>query len=397
MTLPAELRRLEALAETALKLARTAPSGRLALARLADAIETEWLPEPWRSELPAELRAAREATCVPLSARHVERALRSAWGGRPADELDDLDTEPVAVTPVAQVHRGVLDGDPVAVKVLRPRIAAGVRQDLALLDGLLRPLADAFPALDARAIVRELAERVLEELDLEHEADVQRRFHRALRGHPAFVVAPAHTALARESVLVTGWVEGTPIARCADPDGAAAQLIRFMLGAARFGTVHANPHLEDALVLADGRLAVLDFGATRTVEPARVADGVAALDALAARDGAALGAALGRLGWGQPEDGPAVLELGLHALGDLAGPGPSRLDSDAVCAARDRLAERPEALAELLARGSLPADDLWPARGLAQLFGVIARMGATGDWVALAQGALREGWGGAER
>ena len=107
----------------------------------------------------------------------------------------------------------MLDGEPVAVKVLRPRVAAGVRQDLALLDGLLRPLTDAFPALDARAIVRELAERVLEELDLEHEADVQRRFHRALRGHPAFAVAPAHTALARENVLVTGWIEGTPIAR----------------------------------------------------------------------------------------------------------------------------------------------------------------------------------------
>ncbi len=392
MARPAALRRLEALVETALKLVRTAPSGRLGLARLADAIEAEWLPEPWRSELPGELRAAREATCVPLSGRDVERALRSAWGGRPTDELDDLDSEPVAVTPIAQVHRGVLDGEPVAVKVLRPRLAAGVRQDLALLDGLLRPLADAFPALDARAIVRELAERVLEELDLEHEADVQRRFHRALRGHPAFAVAPAHTALARENVLVTGWIEGTPIARCADRDAAAAQLIRFMLGAARFGTVHANPHLDDALVLADGRLAVLDFGATRTVDPGRVADGVAALDAFAARDGAALGAALGRLAWLPAGAGPAALELALHALADLAGPGPSRLDSDAVCAARDRLAERPDALADLLVRGALPADDLWPARGLGQLFGVIARVGATGDWVALCQEALRNGW-----
>ncbi|HEY3019611.1 MAG TPA: AarF/UbiB family protein, partial [Solirubrobacteraceae bacterium] len=333
MTTPDALRRLEALAETALKLARTAPSGRLALARLADAIEPEWMPEPWRSELPAELRAAREATCVPLSRRDVERALRSAWGGRPTDELDDLDSEPVAVTPIAQVHRGVLGGEPVAVKVLRPRIAAGVRQDLALLDGLLRPIADAFPAVDARGIVRELAARVLEELDLEHEADVQRRFHRALRDHPAFVVPAAHTALARENVLVSAWVDGTLIARSADPDAAAAQLVRFVLGATRFGTGHANPHVEDALVLADGRLAVLDFGATRMLDPARVDDGAAALDALAQRDGAALGAALERLGWLPADAGPAALELAVHALGDLAGPGPSRLDSDAVCAA----------------------------------------------------------------
>src|SRR6185436_20070827 len=115
--------------------------------------------------------------------------------------------------------------------------------------------------LDARGIVSELGERVLEELDLEHEADVQRRFYRALRDHPEFVVAPVHTALARENVLVTGWLDGTPISQAPDPDAAAAQLVRFVLGAARFGTVHANPHLEDALVLSDGRLGVLDFGA----------------------------------------------------------------------------------------------------------------------------------------
>src|SRR5437763_3881484 len=233
------LRRVDALAEAALKLARTAPSGRLGLARAADAIESEWLPGRWRARLAPELSAAREAMCVPLGARDIERALRSAWGGKPTDELDDLDPEPVAVTPIAQVHRGVLDGAPVAVKVLRPRIAPGVRQDLALLDALVRPLTDAFPATDARAVISELSERVLEELDLEHEAAVQRRFPRALRDHPAFAVAQPHTRLAHENVLVTEWLEGTPFAQAPDPDGAAAQLVRFAIGATRFGTVLA--------------------------------------------------------------------------------------------------------------------------------------------------------------
>ena len=46
-----------------------------------------------------------------------------------------LDPEPIAVTPSAQVHRGVLEGRPVAVKLLRPGLASSVRQDLVLLEG----------------------------------------------------------------------------------------------------------------------------------------------------------------------------------------------------------------------------------------------------------------------
>jgi len=170
------------------------------------------------------------------------------------------------------------------------------------------------------------------------------------------------------------------------------QLIRFVLGAARFGTVHANPHLEDALVLPDGRLGIVDFGATRALAPARVDDGAAAVDALVARDGEAFGAALQRLGWLPAEHGPAALDLALHALAEHAEPGPSRLDSDAVCAARDRALARPDDLAALLVAGTLPPTDLWPARGVGQLFAVIARLGATGDWIALTRAALRDGW-----
>ena len=90
----------------------------------------------------------------------------------------------MAVTPISQVHRGVLDGTPVAVKVLRPGLASSVRQDLALLEGLIAPLGAAFPAIDAGAILHEVRERVLDELDLENEAVAQRRFHRALAQPP---------------------------------------------------------------------------------------------------------------------------------------------------------------------------------------------------------------------
>jgi hypothetical protein len=63
-----------------------------------------------------------------------------------------------------------------------------------------------------------------------------------------------------------------------------------------------------------------------------------------------------------------------------------------VLAAGRRLLARSDALAELILAGALPPADLWPVRGVAQLFGTIARVGATGDWRELIDRALRNGW-----
>jgi len=386
------LRRIDALLQVGLRLARTAPNGRIVLAQIARSIDLEWIPRPAGDEIAAELEAAGAHTRDPLSPRAVERALRDAWGVKPSDELDELDPDPVAVTPTAQVHQGVLDGSPVAVKLLRPGLAASARQDLVLLDGLLGPLGTAFPGIDPRALIREFRERVLDELDLEHEASSQRRFHRALRSHPFLTVPAPVTRLTREGVLVSDWVDGVPISSAPDPDAAAARLLVFVVGAARFGVMHADPDLDDVLVLPDGRLAILDFGATRTVVPERVASVQAALDAFAADDAAGLGVALAKLGALPESEGAAVIEVARHILGELAGPGRARLDTPAVIGARDRLIAGPDPLVRLVLAGTLAPDDLWPARGIAQLYSLISRLGASGEWLELSRAALRDGW-----
>jgi predicted unusual protein kinase regulating ubiquinone biosynthesis (AarF/ABC1/UbiB family) len=350
------------------------------------------VPVPWGETIVSELRAAAEAAREPIPFRRVERLLRDAWGAKPTDELDSLESDPVAVTPGAQVHRGELDGSPVAVKVLRPGLAATVRQDLALLEGLLAPLSAAFPAVDAGALIREVRERVLDELDLEAEAAAQRQFHRALRRHPFLVVPAPVTRLAQPSVTVSQWIDGVALRDAPDPDEAAAKLIAFSLGAHRFGLTHADIDSDDVRVLDDGRVAILDFGAVAPVRPERLELTVRVLDAFAAEDADALGHALEGLGLLPASLGPVALELARHALGPLGGAEPSRLDSAAVIAARDRLLKRPDALAQLIGAGSLAAEDLWPARGIAQTFSAIARVGATGSWVTLARDALRDGW-----
>ncbi len=385
-------RRIDALIQVGLRLARTAPSGRVLLARAALSIEPEWIPRPWGETIVAELEAALRDAREPIPFKEIERALRSAWGSKPTQELDSLEPDPVAVTPSSQVHRGELDGSPVAVKVLRPGLAASVRQDLALLEGIVSPLGAAFPAVDPSAVIREFRERILDELDLEHEATSQRHFHRALRGHPHLVVPAPVTRLAHEAVLVSEWVDGVPLWEAPDPDLAAARLVAFVVGAVRNGFAHADPHPDDVLVLSDGRLAILDFGATREVTSERFAAVAEAVEAFVADDADAFGAATERLGALPAAHAQTAIDLARAALGELAGEAPTRLDSAAVIAARDRARDQPRALSELIAAGSLPPEDMWPARGIAQLFGSIARVGATGPWRELVRDALKDGW-----
>jgi len=175
-----------------------------------------------------------------------------------------------------------------------------------------------------------------------------------------------------------------------DPDLAAARLVLFVLGSARSGVIHADPDPDDALVIPDGRLAILDFGATRTVDPVRVAAAAAGLQAIAEGDVDALGIALEQLGWLSASHAGTALELVRHGLGRFTAAAPLHLDGPAILAARHRLRERQEALGELVLAGVLPPEDLWPARAVLQLFGAISRVGATGRWLALAREALAQ-------
>ena len=73
---------------------------------------------------------------------------------------------------------------------------------------------------------------------------------------------------ATDHVLVSEWMDGTPLARII-ADGTAAErnragimIIRFLFSSpARVGLLHADPHPRNFRLLADGRLGVLDFGA----------------------------------------------------------------------------------------------------------------------------------------
>jgi predicted unusual protein kinase regulating ubiquinone biosynthesis (AarF/ABC1/UbiB family) len=390
---------LRALADAGLRLVRQTVSARIALASLHDVVDVRMAPAPWRDELAAVLRAAHAEALSPVPAKDLEKVLRDAWGGKPSSEVDDLDLHvPAAVTPTSVVLRGTREDEPVAVKVLRPGLAEALRADLGLIDAMALPLKAAFPRLDATGVLREARERLLDEMDLEHEASVQRTLARRLRRHPTLHVPAPVTSLGAERVAVSAWVDGRDVAQVAAAGTAeeratlARALVAFHVGSAREGTLHADPHPGHALLMDDGRAAFLDPGATAQVDPARVDLGIAALDALRDDDADAFGRALEALGFLPAERGADALEAVRRVLGPFVAPGPVLLDAEAVHDLGRRAVERWREGLALAGAGTLPPGDLWPGRMLGSLVATVARLEVEEDWLGLVRAAAADGW-----
>ncbi|MFF3647551.1 ABC1 kinase family protein [Streptomyces sp. NPDC002181] len=227
------------------------------------------LPEEVAGPYRAALTKLQEAA-PPLPAQTVHQVLAERLGADWRDLFEEFEDKPAAAASIGQVHRAVWhDGRQVAVKVQYPGAGEALLSDLKQLGrfaGLLGPL---IPGMDVKPLIKELRDRVSEELDYELEAEAQRTHADAFDGDEDVVVPDVvHQG---DQVLVTEWMEGTPLSEVIadgtqeERDRAGQLLARFLFsGPARTGLLHADPHPGNFRLLAgaDGRmrLGVLDFG-----------------------------------------------------------------------------------------------------------------------------------------
>ncbi|MGW8488969.1 ABC1 kinase family protein [Streptomyces sp. NPDC055886] len=243
------------------------------------------LPEEIAGPYRAALTKLQEAA-PPLPARTVHEVLATRIGEDWREYFLEFEDTPAAAASIGQVHRAVWhDGREVAVKVQYPGAGEALLSDLAQLSRFARLLGPLVPGMDIKPLIKELRDRVSEELDYELEAQAQREHAAEFADDPDVVIPQVvHQS---DQVLVTEWMDGIPLSEVivegtADQRDRAGQLLaRFLFsGPARTGLLHADPHPGNFRLLppvAEGpedtqeeggpvgpagswRLGVLDFG-----------------------------------------------------------------------------------------------------------------------------------------
>jgi ubiquinone biosynthesis protein len=209
----------------------------------------------------------------PAPRADVAALLESELDSPLEDVFATFDWQPIAAASIGQVYKAALpDGSPVVVKVIRPGIEESVAVDLSVLEELGRVVetrtswgAD----YHVMELVDEFSSRLREELDFRIEARNARSIASSLPNGSRISIPDVYEHLSTSRVLVMEWLDGASVrdvawgdARSAERTKIADLLLRtFLEQMLQEGVFHADPHPGNVMLLADGRLALIDFGA----------------------------------------------------------------------------------------------------------------------------------------
>lgn len=225
--------------------------------------------------LPPETHAALRALqkgATPVAFSSLAPVVEAALGAPIHELFDSIDEVPIASASIGQVHRARFAGADVAVKIQYPDVRATFEADLSRLEPLAG-LASVATAVDGKALVAELRERILEECDYVLEARSQRAFAERLRDERGVSIPDVFLERTATTVLTSRFAEGHDFQRFVETssrarrDEVAMVLVRvsyrsfFALGA-----LNADPHPGNYVFPPAGPVVFLDFGCVRRFE-----------------------------------------------------------------------------------------------------------------------------------
>jgi predicted unusual protein kinase regulating ubiquinone biosynthesis (AarF/ABC1/UbiB family) len=329
----------------------------------------------------------------PMSPQLAAAVVEEELGAPPERAFARWDPRPIAAASIGQVHRAVtLDGRAVAVKVQYPGIAETIAADLRNVALLRRMLRVAAPAQDVDALLRELRDRITEELDYRHEAASQRLMAAYYDGHPTIHIPGIIGELSTRRVMTSELSGGARFAELStwpqrERDLAAETIYRFVFRSLyEVGAFNGDPHPGNYLFHRGGRVTFLDFGLVKHFSPAELEPLMQMARTICVEhDSGAFRRSLEEAGFlraGAPLSTQAIIEHLAVFYDTIREPGTLTITSDYASSVVRRFFDLRSPVAEYI---SVPQSYVILQRINLGLFAVLGELSATADWRAIAE------------
>jgi len=235
-------------------------------------IMTNFLPEEFRKPL-----ESLQDQVPPRPIDEITRRIEKELGASPDVLFKRFDVTPLASASLGQVHRATLKDDTdVVVKVQHADIDEIVQMDLKTIWRIMVIVGWFVPIQGLDVIYRQVREMIEAELDFVREAAFMERIGHNLEGLEGVTVPPLYDQFCTGRVLTSAFRDGTKVSDLETLDEwgidraeLAQRLVRaYCKMVFEDGLYHADPHPGNVLVMRDGTIVLLDFGAVAELSPA---------------------------------------------------------------------------------------------------------------------------------
>jgi predicted unusual protein kinase regulating ubiquinone biosynthesis (AarF/ABC1/UbiB family) len=231
------------------------------------------IPDALPPEYAAELMKL-QSDAPPMGWAFVKRRMMAELGSDWQSKFASFEHRPAAAASLGQVHRArAHDGAELACKLQYPDMQSAVAADLRQLEWIFAIHRRMDPAIDTSEIGKEIAARMREELDYEHEAKNVALYRIMLAKTPEVRVPHVWPALSTRRLLTLDWFEGQKLLAFKEhPLAVRNRLAVAMFKAwwhpfSRYGVIHGDPHLGNYTAFEEhgepNGINLLDYGCIR--------------------------------------------------------------------------------------------------------------------------------------
>jgi len=207
---------------------------------------------------------------------HPFSEMEKRWGATHSQSLretfPDIETIPIASASIGQVHRASWNGRAIAIKILYPGIEAQTEKDLKTIHRLLYLFETFVFAISYNEVSSQLQEMIRGEVNFKHELQNLNKMRKLFAKDPEILIPEPILEFCTSSVLVTEFVFGfrfrdlLPEKPGSRKNPYFEKLIKaYMAMFFEFRFFHADPHPGNLILLEDGRLCFIDFGAVQEI------------------------------------------------------------------------------------------------------------------------------------